>query len=203
MGKNSGSKAAQQARQEEEARQARIRAGTSKIDETFSQFDEDYFKGLREGYVDFARPELDKQYADANEETIYSLARAGTLDSSIRSDTFGKLEEAHGTALQELYDKGREYQVSGQDAVENARADLVSQLQVTGDSSGAANAALARSKALATPPTYSPVQQLFQDFTSGLATQAALERAEAYGSPTRPRYNTGLFGASPNAVKTT
>lgn len=200
MGKNSASNAAADARKAEEARQVRVREGTEKIDQTFEQFDDSYFSGLGQGYVDYAQPDLEKQYADANRETVFNLARAGTLDSSIRSETMGDLNEAHQTALQGLYDKGREYETNSRNAVEDARSDLVSQLQVTGDAEGAANAALARSSALATPPAYSPIGQLFQDFTSGLSTQAAIERAEAFGSPIKSRYSTGLFGASPNAV---
>lgn len=165
-------------------------------------FDDDFFGGIRQGYIDFARPELDRQFNEASKQNTFNLARAGTLDSSIRSDTTGKLQEARDKSLADLFDKANEYEANARNKIEDARADLISQLQVTGDATGAANAALARAGALATPPAYSPLEQLFTDFTSTLATQAALERAEAFGSPVRPRYNTGLFGVSPGAVKT-
>ncbi|MDV2964524.1 hypothetical protein RZ532_00930 [Nitratireductor aquimarinus] len=165
-------------------------------------FDDDFFGGIRQGYIDFARPELDRQFNEASKQNTFNLARAGTLDSSIRSETTGKLQEARDKSLADLFDKANEYEANSRNKIEDARADLISQLQVTGDATGAANAALARAGALATPPAYSPLDQLFTDFTSTLATQAALERAEAFGSPVRPRYNTGLFGVSPGAVRT-
>lgn len=202
-GKNASQRQADDARRAEEARQARIRTGTANINETFEQFDDGFYDSIRDGFVDFATPDFEKQYSDAREQATYNLARAGTLDSSIRAETFGDLEERRQTELQNLFDQARTYETDTRSQVENARADLISQLQVTGDATGAANAALAQAKTLATPPTYTPLQQLFQDAASTLATQAALERAEAYGSPVRPRFNTGLFGPSRSAVQVT
>ncbi len=129
------------------------------------------------------------------------MARSGTLDSSMRADSNKNLAEARGTALQQLYDTGREYETNARNSIEDARADLISQLQVTGDATGAANAALSRASALATPPAYSPLTQLFTDLSSTVATQAAIERAEAYGSPVKAKYSTGLFTPSSGAVK--
>lgn len=200
-GKNASKRQAREARQREQDRQNRIRAGTDSINSTFEQFDDGFFGDIRQGYIDLAQPDLEDQYADAREATTYNLARAGTLDSSIRSDAFGELEERRGTELQNLFDQAQGYETDARNNIENARADLISQLQVTGDATGAANAALARAEALAAPPTYTPIQQLFQDTSSALATQAALERAEAYGSTVRPRYNTGLFAPSSGAVR--
>lgn len=171
--------------------------------ESTKGFDDEFFDGIRQGYIDFAMPDFEKQFTDAREQATYNLARAGTLDSSIRTEAFSDLNEKRQSELQNLYDQANAYETESRSAVENARSDLISQLQVTGDATGAANAALSQAKILGTPPAYSPIQQLFQDAASTLATQAALERAEAYGSSVRPRFNTGLFGASPGAVKVT
>jgi hypothetical protein len=61
---------------------------------------------------------------------------------------------------------------------------------------------LSRASALSRPPAYSPLEDAFLSFTSGLSTQAGLERAAAAGSPYKPRYNTGLFGNT-GSVKVT
>ncbi|GLO68644.1 hypothetical protein MACH17_01610 [Phaeobacter inhibens] len=73
MGKGGGDSSAQY-RQDEQARQAAIRDGTAKIDETFAQFDDDFYTKQREAFLDFARPQLEDQRADASRELVYSLA---------------------------------------------------------------------------------------------------------------------------------
>lgn len=200
MGNKGGAGAAQQ-RRDEERRQADIRKGRASIDETFSQFDTPFYEALSKSYVDFARPQLDEQIEDAREQTTFALARSGNLDSSTRVDQFADLDKRYGTALQGLYDEGRQYGTDARGSVESARADLVSNLQVTGDATGAANAAMARAKALATPPKFQPLEQLFVDATSGLAQQIALERNAALGSPIKPRVTTGLFAPKAEAVR--
>ena len=204
MGKNAGAKEAARARKAEEERQARIREGTEAIDTTFGQFDDDFFDGISKSYSDFARPDLDRQFGDAREKLTYALARSGTLDSSMRAEQDGDLTRRYGEGLQDITDKGRAYATEARTGVEGARSDLTTMLQATGDNVGASNAALSRASILSTPPSYSPLGQLFQDVTSGLATQAAFERAEALSGAPRgsiARFNTGLFGAPSGSVK--
>lgn len=196
-----GSGVASQQRADEEKRQAEIRAGRASINDTFAQFDTPFYEAIEQSYVDFARPDLDKQAADAREQTTFALARSGQLDSGARVDAFADIDERYGTALQELYDTGRQYGSDTRDAVEGARSDLFADLQLTGDATGASNAALARAKSLSTPQTFSPLEQVFADLASGASQQIALERNAALGSPVKPRYQTGLFSPSSNAVR--
>lgn len=205
MGKNAAANEAKRARQDEEARQGRIRQGTESINTTFdSQFNNDFFNRLSKGYTDFARPQLDDQFGKAREKLVYSLARNGTLDSSMRSQQFGEVDKEYNKNLLDITDKGREYATNSRTNVENSRGDLISMLQATGDATGASNAALSRAATLSAQPAYSPLGQLFTDFTSGLAQQAAFERAEAYAGAPRgsiARFNTGLFAPSSGAVR--
>ena len=51
------SREAKRARQEEEARQARVAEGTANVNNVFdSQFDDSYFSGIGDAYLDFANP---------------------------------------------------------------------------------------------------------------------------------------------------
>lgn len=205
MGKNSGAEATAAAqRAEEQARQERIRKGTESINTTFDgQFNDGFFDGLSKSYVDFARPQLDEQAGKARNQLTFALARNGTLDSSMRSTQSADLQRSVDKEIQNITDKGREYATEARTGVEQARADLIANLTMTGDNVGAANAALARAKTLATPPAYSPLGQLFTDYTAGLAQQAAFERAAALGYGTPSRGGAGLFGTNRNAVKVT
>lgn len=167
-------------------------------------FNDDFFSGLSQSFIDYARPQLDDQFGKAREQLTFSLARNGTLDSSMRGEQNADLQRDYDTNLQDITDKGRQYATDARTNVERARADLIGMLQATGDAAGATNAALSRASILSQPPAYSPLGQLFTDVTSGLATQAAFERAEALGGYPRgsvARYNTGLFSPRSGAVK--
>lgn len=192
--KGGGGGEAKAARQEEAARQARIRQGTRKINRTFRQFDDDFFGNASKAYVDFATPQLNDQYKDAGEELAYDMARRGLDDSSVNAEKNADLSKLFELNRQDIVDKGREYGTKLKGDVQDAKSDLITTLTATGDKAGAASAALARADALSDPPAYSPLTQLFADFTSTLGTQAGLERAYASGSSVKPRYNLGLYG---------
>lgn len=199
----SGGNEAKQARADEQARQQRIREGTTKINGIFdSQFDDNFFSGRRNAFMDYAAPQLDDQYGDASKELTFSLARNGTLDSSVRGQKAGELQKMFDLNKQQLADQAIANEGQSRNAIEDARSGLIATLNATGDATGAANSALARSAALSQPAAFSPLGSMFADFTAGLGTQAALERANYYsGGQTGSRYQTGLFAPKTGAVQ--
>lgn len=203
--KSSGGNEAAQARADEQARQDRIRTGTSQIDDTFGrQFTDDFYNGRQNAFVNYATPQLETQAADARKQLAFALARSGQTDSSVRAQKEAELQREVDLQRQGITDQGLSYANDARTKVEGSRSDLVSMLNTTGDAEGAANSAVTRASALSQPVAFSPMGQLFANFTSGLGTQAALERASALsGGAITPRYNTGLFGNSNNAVKVT
>lgn len=195
MGGKSGGNEAKQAREDEQKRQQAIRQGTAQINNTFSQFDNGFFDAQRQAAVDYATPQLEDQYAKAGRELTFSLARSGNLDSSTRGAKTADLQQLYDVNKQKVADDALAGATQARNAVEDARSGLIATLNATGDATGAANSALARSSALSQPAAYSPLGQLFTDFTAGLGVQAAQERAAAAsGGAYRPAYNTGLFG---------
>lgn len=156
-------------------------------------FGDDYFNKLRQNYIDYATPQLEKQYGDASKELTFALARGGNLDSSVRGDKAGELQQLYDLNKQQVADQALSYEGEARNSVEDARSNLIATLNATGDAQGAASSAIARASALSKPAAYSPLSQLFADFTAGLGTQAALERANYYGGGQAPRYSTGLF----------
>ncbi len=162
---------------------------------------ENYFDRISRSYTEFARPKVEEQLGKAREQLTFALARGGIMDSSIRSNQSADLQRSADEEFQAVADRGREYATKARNSVEDARNNLITTLQVTADNTGATNAAINRAQALTSEPTYSPVGQLFTDFSSGVEQQAALERAAAFGYGPRPRINTGLFGTPNSAVK--
>lgn len=205
MGGKSDSNESEQLRADEEARQARIREGTDKVNSIFDgQFNDQYYDQQRDNFMNYAEPQLETQFGDAQKELTFALARGGNLDSSARGSKVSDLQQLYDLNKQNIADQAVAYRGKAQSNVEDARANLISTLNVTGDATGAANSAIARSSALSEPAAYSPLAQLFTDFTAGLGQQAALERANYYsGGLTGARYNTGLFTPSANGVEVT
>lgn len=203
MGKKSGSNEAAMARADEQARQQKIREGTTRVEDIFSKnFNDDFFAGRQKSYLDYATPQLDTQFEDARKQLTFALDRSGTMDSSIRAQKEAELQRKYDLNRQSIADEALSNATKSRTAVEDARTNLIQTLNATGDAEGAANSALARSQALSQPGAFNPLTSLFADFTQGLGTQAALERSYAMGSSVAPRYQTGLFG-SRSSVKTT
>ena len=194
MGGKSGGNEAALARKEEQERQERIRTGSKKVNKIFDDnFNQGFFDARRDAYTGYATPQLEDQYGDANKQLTFALDRAGNLNSSARGEKAGDLQKLYDLNKQEIADKGLSYQTQAKSSVEDARGNLISTLNATGDAEGAANSALTRATVLSEPAAYSPLGQLFADFTNTLGIQAAQERSFAAGGP-KPRYDTGLFG---------
>lgn len=203
MGMKASNKQSNIARFEEDQRQQKVREGTERVGGIFdSNFTDDFYKGRRDAFTNFATPQLEDQFADAQKQLTFSLDRAGTLDSSIRAEKAGELQKLYDTNKQQVADQALTSENEARNAVEGARTDLIQMLNVTGDAEGAANSAINRATALSQPQTFSPLSKLFADFTSGLGQQAAQERAAAMsGGAYVPKYNTGLFGTPTGSVK--
>lgn len=194
---NASSKEAKRARAEEEARQQRIRQGTGDINKTFEQFNDTFYRGIRDGFTDYAMPQLTQQRDDAARDLTFSLDRSGQLAGSVRGQKAGELQKMFDLNEQQVRDQALAHENTARNNVENSRSDLVAMLNATGDNQGAVNSALSRATILTQPQAYSPLGQLFTDFTAQLGNQAARERAEAAsGGMYRAPFNTGLFGGS-------
>lgn len=202
MGGKSGGNEARMAREDEQARQERIRQGTGEINNIFGQFDDDFFGGRRDAFMSYATPQLNDQYADAQRQLTFALARGGNLDSSARGQQTADLQKHFDLANQQIADEALSLEGQTRNSVEDARSNLIATLNATGDVQGAVNSSLARASALSQPQAFSPLSNLFSNFYTGMALQRELERDHVYGGGPEPRYSTGLFAPNPNSVVT-
>jgi hypothetical protein len=161
-------------------------------------FDDAFYATREKAYTDFARPQLDEQYDDAQEQLIYALARGGRLGSSTRGEKFGDLQQKYNIQKTNVADKAREYSGTVRSNIERSRADLTALNASLADPTAVANQARLAAESLKTQQAFDPLAPLFQNVTEGLATQADLERRNA------ARYSTGLFntGLSNGAGRT-
>jgi len=184
-----GNNEAEEARKREDERQAKIRDGREQIDKNFNQFDDNYFSGRRQSYLDYAKPQFDDQLTDASKSLLAALSRSGLSDSSIAANRREKLAKMAGTKEREIEDKALDFENSARKAVNSAQTDLYAQNANTADPMLAANTSMNRAQTLTSLPAYSPLGALFAGVTSGLATQADLERRG------QAKYGNVLFGS--------
>lgn len=204
MSKKGGgaNRVADETRADELARQQRIREGTASINKTFDgQFTPDYFSGVQKSYLDYAKPQINDQYADAQKELTYALARAGNLASSTRAGQAADLQKQFDLQMQKATDDALNYQTQARTSVEDARANLIATLNATGDADQATTSALARAKALSQPAAYSPLTDLFSAYVDALGASTAAARAQSYGwggtsSSPYPTYSNGGYSGS-------
>ena len=187
---------------QEQLRQGQIAAGTGAINSTFDkQFDPAFYDRIKQSYLDYENPQLDKQYGDAQKQLTYSLTRSGNLDSSTRADQSADLTAAYRANQQSLANNAETAVQGAKSNVESSRQSLIQALNSTGDAAGAANAAATAAQGLSQPASYSPLGDMFGGFSSALAQQGALEKLSAMTNGNfKPTYNTGLFGIPKDAV---
>ena len=183
---DNGAKAARAA---EMARQAQITTGTQNINDAFSGFNDSFYSGRSKAYTDYQAPQLDKQFTDAKKELTLALARSGNSQSSLANQKFADLKSLFDTSSQDIASKASDYANSERSSVENARSNLVNQLNTSGNASLAAQSAQNEATALGKGQSFNTLGQVFANITDGLATQADLERRGG------ARYTTGLFSS--------
>jgi hypothetical protein len=185
-------------------RQSAIKTGTDAINTTFSkQFTPDYFQKQADAYTNYAEPQLNDQFGNATKQLTYALDRAGNLNSSTRGFQSGQLQKLYDTYDQQIKDQAVAQEGQDKSAVQTAQQNLINSLNATGDATGAANSATAQAAALSTPAAYSPLTNLFTDFTNQLGTSAAAAKAYAYSSGMAPSLSPAMFAQSGAATSVT
>jgi len=188
------SDAADKARAAEKQRENRVRLGETKVNTIFDKYDSDFYKSRSQDFVDYARPQLDRDYAKGMMALKAALARQGLSDSSVSQEKDRFARTAFGEELQNVQQKGEGYSNQSRDSVETARQNLLSQNLALANPTAAASAAQARIHTLSALPQYQPLVDTFGHLTEGLATQAALERRG------KAQYN--AFGLGPQNSST-
>lgn len=180
----------------EAQRQARINQGMGQVNNTFGQFNDDYYGGIRNAYMDYVQPDFNKQYEDAQRQLALALARQGVSSSSIAADRQSNLQDMYNKNQLQLQQQADGYVNDRRSAVEQARGAVVSQLNASGNAGQAGQQAIAQASSLQALPEFSPLGSLFGAATDGLRYQMAAEQNGV------ARRDTGLFGGAPSASGT-
>jgi len=145
--------------------------------------DSTLLEGLRQDYMNYATPEVKRKSEEANRNLGFQLARRGTLDSSVAADKSGEVERQMGEAMARITAQAQDLSTRRAGDIERARQGIVSQLEATGNTAEAANAAVAAAGNLNSAEEFKPLGQLFD---VGLTTgKGVLDiQSSPYSSPT-------------------
>lgn len=175
-----GGAGSDEARQAQQQRENNIRNGMGQVNAAFAPYNDDYYKNYESQIVDQSRPDLAKQERDAREKATFGLARQGQTKGSAASKAYGDVADTRARTDLQVADQARTSSAGLRNDVENARGNLVGQLNATADAGSAAANARNSAAVLSRPPTYSPISNAFSELTNQFAIN---EQARRMGNP--------------------
>jgi hypothetical protein len=156
-----------QAAAQEEARQAKIRQGTTSINQAFSGYTPEFYQQRQQAYVDYAMPQLADQYNTAKNQVGFNLANRSLLGSSAGQSQWSDLSKTMSQAKQNISDSGRAQAQQLEKDVNAAKDTQLSNLYQSADPASAAAGATATAASFSQPSTFQAISNQF----SGLLNQ--------------------------------
>jgi hypothetical protein len=109
-------------------RAATLADSTNQINQAFSRFSPDYFKGYASDYLAKAQDQIDYQRRQATKDLGFQLARQGISSSQAGINQTGLIDETAGRATAEQTDAAQQAAAGLQTDVANARQNLGTQV---------------------------------------------------------------------------
>lgn len=190
------------ARQEEAARQARIRQGQQGIDQAFAGFDEPFYQKYQDQYSGYYAPQLDDQYGDAVKRLTLQLAQTGNLTGSAGADQLARLKSQYDDQKVGLANQAIQATNTLRGNIDSRKSQLYADNRAAADPSSAASAAASAAQYLQPTAPTSPLADVFGSFFSNLGNIAALNNARRLteGTGVQSFGGTGGKGGSVSVV---
>jgi len=167
---------AQEAKDKENLRQARLNQGKSAIDQLFgpTNFDDNFYNKYQTANLDYNLPQLTDQYDKAKMGMTYDLARAGTLRSTAAGYAQSLLEKQNAVNEASVRAKADADTAALRQSIASQQQQAYNQLYQTEDPTVAANtAATSVANAQLTQPNLTPMQSMFTPLAIGLSSSVA------------------------------
>lgn len=167
---------AQEAKEKENKRQARLDQGKGAIDTLFgpSNFGDEFYNKYNKAELDYSLPQLEQQYDTAKHGMTYDLARAGTLRSSAAGYAQALLENQNAVNEAGIRAKADTDTAALRQSIASQQQQAYNQLYATEDPTVAANtAANSVANAQLTQPNTGALGDLFKPIAIGLGSALA------------------------------
>lgn len=176
---------AQIAREQEEARQARIAQGQTSIDDAFKGFNDDFYNKYQTDYMGYYTPQLEDQYSDARKRLTLQLARTGNLTSSAGANQMADLQDFYNNRQTGITGQALDAVNTLRGNIDSRKSQLYADNRAAADPGNASAAALSAAAALQPTPLSSPLANTFSDFFSNLGNAAAISgQTRGFGQQT-------------------
>ena len=159
----------------EAARQARVDAGLERIEDVFSQYDQDFYDRSQDAYLDYYEPQLEDKYKKGLQDLKYALARGGRFGSSTEVGRKAKAAEDMGFQKQELASGAIKAADDSEAAVTAAKKEMTNLNQINANPDLAASLSNQQAAILNQPPKFDPLLDVFGNITEGLAKREEIE----------------------------
>lgn len=186
---------AQDAKDKENLRQARLDQGKSAIDQLYSSdnFGDAFYNKYKNAELAYTQPQLTEQFGKAKTGLTYDLARAGLLDSSVQGYALGLLNKQNDVNQAGLVAKADTDTGALRTSIASQKDQAMNQLFATEDPAVAAStAANSATGAQLQQPNLQPLGDLFKPIVVGAG--AALQ--PAYGAYQANQYLGGGTGTT-------
>jgi hypothetical protein len=190
---------AQEAKQKENKRQARLDQGKGAIDTLFGpdNFGDPFFNKYTKAELDYTLPQLTDQYEQAKTGMTYDLARAGTLRSTAAGYAQGLLEKQNAVNEAGVRAKADTDTAALRASIASQQQQAYNQLYATEDPTVAANtAATSVANAQLTQPNTGALGDLFKPIAIGLGSALA----PVYGQSQAQQYLTPNSGRQTGSI---
>lgn len=168
------------AAQKEAERQARIQQGQQGIDQAFSSFNDDFYGGYQNQYLDYYTPQIDDQYSDAVKRLTLQLAQTGNLTGSVGANQLADLQKYYDTQKTSITNQALSATNDLRGTIDERKSRLYADNRASADPGSATAAAASAVQALQPAPPSSPLANVFGDFFSNVGNVAALNNARRY-----------------------
>lgn len=170
--------------------EGRLTAGRAQINTDFDNaFTPDFYKGYADDLMAHWRPDIDRQYKDAQDDLNFTFARTQPGGGTASADAFGRLKEGYDKSLLQATDNATSQSDQLRASNEGQRNALLNQLASGADPSIVVQQAQGTIGSVPRVPTYSPIGDLFSNITSQFATaqDAYASDFPGWGFGVRPR----------------
>lgn len=161
---------AEEAKQKEAQRQARLKQGSEAINSIFEGggFDDAFYQDYENKYLNYSLPQVKDQYQRARDKLTADLSRAGLLRSTAAVDATSQLFKENEVNTAAMKAAGDQQAAQLRNQIANQKQSAMSQLYATEDPTVAANTATSsvQQGQIATP-NLNPLGALFTPIAVG------------------------------------
>jgi hypothetical protein len=157
---------------------ARVQSGQARVDSAFTPFDDSFYDARKQAYIDYYKPEYDRQSTEAEAMLTKQLASRNQLASSYGAREQANLQSERDKVWANILAGAENYDMSNRTNLSSAKQRLMG-MAGNMDDEALSRMAIDEASLHSKSPVFSSIGQLFANLT----TPAAMGLARGGGTP--------------------